>query len=228
MSESMWWLDEAWWEKKILPLGFITLSFRELATVSLSFVAAFLASLPFEFPIAGVSFGGRATVFCLIFGTGCTVSSRRVKLLPVEVQVLSLLRIQGIAKARAILQNFPRSRKKKQLSAPESNQPPIMQEMVVEDFKNPIPLVIFGRVKEDIQNGVRVLLFLDDQVRVEDLIAPQKPRYRLSYVPLPQDVGTHALTVKLEGSSKPLVSLCVSIKGESSETRAPPTMKGEQ
>jgi len=148
MSESMWWLDEAWWEKKILPLGFITLSFRELATVSLSFVAAFLASLPFEFPIAGVSFGGRATVFCLIFGTGCTVSSRRVKLLPVEVQVLSLLRIQGIAKARAILQNFPRSRKKKQRSAPESNQPPIMQEMVVEDFKNPIPLVIFGRVKE--------------------------------------------------------------------------------
>src|SRR5439155_8606707 len=123
MSESMWWLDEAWWEKKILPLGFITLSFRELATVSLSFVAAFLASIPFEFPIAGVSFGGRATVFCLIFGIGCTVSSRRVRLLPVELQVLYFLRTQGMAKVRAILRNLPISRKPKQRSSPESNNP---------------------------------------------------------------------------------------------------------
>src|SRR5712691_1267880 len=222
MSESMWWLDEAWWERKILPLGFITLSFRELATVSLSFAAAFLASLPSEFPIAGVSFGGRATVFCLIFGTGCTVSSRRVKLLPVELQVLYLLRMQGIAKVRTILRNLPRLRKQKQRPAPESKQPPLVQEMVVEDFKNPIPLVIFGRVREDIQKGTRALLFLDDQVRGEDSISPQKPGYRLSYVPLPEDMGMHALTVKLEGSSKPLVSLYLSIKGKSLETRAPP------
>src|SRR2546428_1539497 len=146
MSESMWWLDEPWWERKILPLGFITLSLRELATVSLSFVAAFLASLPFEFQIAGVSFGGRATVFCLIFGTGCTVSSRRVKLLPVELQVLYLLRTQGMAKVTAILRNLPRSRNRKQCFSPESKQPPVVQEMLVEDFKNPISLVIFGRV----------------------------------------------------------------------------------
>src|SRR5438128_9304561 len=129
MSESIWWLDEAWWERKILPLGFITLSFRELATVSLSFVAAFLASLPFQFPIAGVSFGGRATIFCLIFGTGCTVSSRRVKLLPVELQVLYLIRMAGIAKIRAILRNLPRFRKQKQRSAPDSTQPVVVHEM---------------------------------------------------------------------------------------------------
>src|SRR5438132_8639804 len=113
MSKSIWWLDEAWWERKILPLGFITLSFRELATVSLSFAAAFLASLPFEFSIAGVSFGGRATVFCLIFGTGCAVSGRRVKLLPVELQVLYLLRVLGTAKMKAILGSLPRLRKQK-------------------------------------------------------------------------------------------------------------------
>ena len=222
----MWWLDEAWWERKMLPLGFITLSFRELATVSLSFVAAFLASLPFEFPIAGVSFGGRATVFCLTFGTGCTVSSRRVKLLPVELQVLYLLRTQGTAKVRVILRNLPRSRNRKQCSTPEGKQRPTVQEIVVVDFKNPIPLVIFGRVKEGIQNGTRALLFLDHQVRGENPISPQKPRHRLSYVPLPEDVGTHALTVKLEVSSRPLVSLCLSIKGKSLEIRAPPTRKG--
>jgi len=227
MSESMWWLDEAWWERKILPLGFITLSFRELATVSLSFAAAFLASLPFDFPIAGVSFGGRVTVFCLVFGTGCTVSSRRVKLLPVELQVLYLLRTQGIAKVRAVLRNLLRSRKQKRRSAPEGKQPPTVLEMVVEDFKNPIPLVVFGRVKEGIQNGTRVLLFLDDQVRGEDLISPQKPRYRISFVPLPEDVGMHSLTVKLEESSRLLVSLYLSIRGNSLETRAPPVRNGE-
>ena len=209
----------------MLPLGFITLSFRELATVSLSFVAAFLASLPFEFPIAGVSFGGRATIFCLVFGTGCTVSSRRVKLLPVELQVLYLLRTQGTAKVR-VLTNLPRSRNRKQCSTPEGKQRPTVQEIVVVDFKNPIPLVIFGRVKEGIQNGTRALLFLDHQVRGENPISPQKPRHRLSYVPLPEDVGTHALTVKLEVSSRPLVSLCLSIKGKSLEIRAPPTRKG--
>ena len=208
-------------------MGFITLSFRQLATMSLAFFASFVVSLPFEFPIAGVSFGGRATVFCLIFGTGCTVSSRRVKLLPVELQVLYFIRIQGTAQVRAILRNLPRSREQKQRSAPESKQPPIVQEMVVEDFKNPIPLVIFGRVKEGIQNGARALLFLDDQLRGEDLISPQKPRYRLSYVPLSEDVGTHALTVKLEGSSGLLVSLYLSIRGKSLETRAPPTRNGE-
>src|SRR5207245_1602751 len=107
-------------------------------------------------------------VFCLIFGTGCTVSSRRVKLLPVELQVLYLLRTQGMAKVTAILRNLPRSRNRKQCFSPESKQPPVVQEMLVEDFKNPIPLVIFGRVKEDIQDGTRALLFLDDQVREED------------------------------------------------------------
>ena len=70
MSESIWWPDEAWWERKSLPLGFITLSFRQLATILLSFLTAFVVSLPFEFAIAGASFGGRAAVFCIVFGIG--------------------------------------------------------------------------------------------------------------------------------------------------------------
>jgi len=63
MSESIWWPDELWWERKVLPLGFITLSFRQLATIMAAFLAAFFVSLPFTFPIAGLSFGGRAAVF---------------------------------------------------------------------------------------------------------------------------------------------------------------------
>ena len=49
MSESIWWPDEPWWERKVLPLGFVTLSFRQLATMTIAFLAAFLVSLPFSF-----------------------------------------------------------------------------------------------------------------------------------------------------------------------------------
>jgi hypothetical protein len=57
MSESIWWPDEPWWERKALSLGFVTLSFRQLGTLTVAFLVAFLASAPFTFPVAGVSFG---------------------------------------------------------------------------------------------------------------------------------------------------------------------------
>jgi hypothetical protein len=66
----------------------------------LSFLAAFVVSLPFEFAIAGASFGGRAAVFCIVFGVGYMISSRRVKLLPVELQAFYLLRTKGMSKVR--------------------------------------------------------------------------------------------------------------------------------
>src|ERR1700752_1146942 len=100
MSESISWPDEPWWERKALPLGFITLSFRQLATMMIAFLAAFLISLPFSFAIAGVSFGGRATVFCGVFGVGYFISNRRVRLLPVELQALYFLRTDGVKKLR--------------------------------------------------------------------------------------------------------------------------------
>src|SRR5438552_14149969 len=106
MSDSIWWIDESWWERKVLPLGFVTLSFRQLATMMIAFLAAFLVSLPFAFPIAGMSFGGRAAVFCGVFGVGFVVSSRRVKLLPVELQALYFLRTDGIKRLGRSLRSF--------------------------------------------------------------------------------------------------------------------------
>ena len=106
MSESIWWPDEAWWERKALPLGFITLSFRQLVTIMLSFLMAFVVSLPFEFAIAGASFGGRAAVFCIVFGVGYMISSRRVKLLPIELQAFYYLRTEGMSKVRMKLDSL--------------------------------------------------------------------------------------------------------------------------
>jgi hypothetical protein len=216
MSDSIWWPDEAWYERKALPLGFITLSFRQLATIMFSFLTAFLLSLPFEFAIAGASFGGRAAVFCITFGVGYMVSSRRVKLLPIELQAFCYLRTEGIIKVRMKLDRRFGSKKHGVESPAKTTPSPVMQEISVEDFKNPIPLIVSDTLK-GIQKETRVMLFLDEQARGEDLVSPQRPRYRLTYVPLQDDVGKHLLTVRLDGSSEPLVSVDLLVQGRGAE-----------
>ncbi|MGD0639063.1 MAG: hypothetical protein ABSA72_13600, partial [Nitrososphaerales archaeon] len=162
MSDSIWWPDESWYERKALPLGFITLSFRQLVTIMFSFLTAFLVSLPFEFAIAGASFGGRAAVFCVVFGVGYMISSRRVKLLPVELQALYYLRTEGMSKVQMRLGLLFGSKKDRLESLARTTPPPIMQEISVEDFKNPIPLTVSDTVK-GIQKETRVFLSLDEQ-----------------------------------------------------------------
>jgi hypothetical protein len=216
VSESIWWPDEAWYERKSLPLGFITLSFRQLGTILLSFIMAFVVSLPFEFAIAGASFGGRAAVFCIVFGVGYMISSRRVKLLPIELQAFYYLRTEGMSKVRMKLDSLFGS-KKRGVEVPAKTTPPsVKQEISVDDFKNPIPLIVSDTVK-GIQKETRALLFLDEQARGEDLVSPQMPRYRLTYVPLQGDVGKHLLTVRLDGSAEPLVSVDLLVQGRSAE-----------
>jgi len=216
VSDSIWWPEEQWWERKSLPLGFITLSFRQLVTIMVSFLTAFLVSLPFEFAIAGASFGGRAAVFCVVFGVGCMISSRRVKLLPIELQALYVLRTEGVSKVRMKLDSLFGT-KRRVIDVPtEKRLLPAVQEISVEDFKHPIPLTVSDAVK-GIQKETRVLLFLDEQARGEDLVSPQRPRYRLTYVPLQDDVGKHLLTVRLDGSTEPLVSVDLLVQGRSAE-----------
>jgi hypothetical protein len=216
MSESIWWPDIPWWERKVLPLGFTTLSFRQSATDAITLLTAFLASLPFDFAIAGVSFGGRAAVFCTVFGMGYMISSHRVKLLPVELQALYFLRTKGVRKVRMKLNLLIRAEKHVTDLSCEIARPSVEQEMSVEDFKSPIPLTVSGMVK-GIRKETRALLYLDDQVRGEDMLSAQKPRYRLTYVPLPEDVGKHHLSVRLEESPEPLVSVDLCVQGRSAE-----------
>jgi len=174
-----------------------------------SFAAAFVISLPFEFPIAGATFGGRAAIFCLVFGIGYMISSRRVKLLPIELQAFYFLRTEGLSKAKLALLGS----KRHEIDPPgEAGLQSGLQVISVEDFKNPVPLTVSDAVK-NIQKETRVLLFLDEQARGEDVVSPQKPRYRLSYVPLQADVGKHLLTVRLDGSVEPLVSFELLVQG---------------
>ena len=212
MSESIWWPDEAWYERKSLPLGFITLSFRQLGTILLSLGAAFFVSLHFNFPIAGASFGGRAAVFCVVFGVGYFISSRPVRLVPTELQLAYDIRTKGLVKFRAILRGRNAEESKQEIE----NREPAVQEMLVEDFKAPVPLVVSETVSQ-VEHEARAQLLLDEQLRGEDLVSPQRPRFRFVFRPLPEDIGTHDLTVRLEGSAVPLLMMRLSIKGRSTE-----------
>jgi hypothetical protein len=197
-------------------LGFTTFSFRQLATLMIAFLAAFLVSLPFTFPMAGVSFGGRAAAFCVVFGVGYVVSNRRVKLLPAELQAFYFLRTDGMNKLAKSFRRPVGHEKPQNDSLPEREQSPTMQEISVDDFKNPVPLVISDRV-DGVQAEMRALLLVDDKLRQQDLVSPEKPRYRLVYVPVAEDLGSHRLEVKLEGSSEPLLSINLLLKGRIQE-----------
>ena len=216
MSESIWWPDDAWWERKVLPLGFITLSFRQLGTILFAFLAAFVISLPFQFPIAGISFGGRAAVFCGVFGVGYIISNRRVKLLAAELQALHYLRTVEIVKVRRMLGRSLGRRRTVNESSSKDDEPLVPLKIAVDDFRNPLPLVISDRVG-GVSKEEKVQLFLDDQLRGEDLLTPQKSRYRLLYSPLPQDVGNHRLCVKVNDSSEPIVAINLQLGGKGSE-----------
>jgi hypothetical protein len=197
-------------------LGFVTLSFRQLATMIIAFVSALLLSLPFTFSIAGVSFGGRAIVFCGVFGVGYVVSNRRVKLLPLELQSLYFLRTEGIRKLRNGMRQSAGREKLENHSPQESEWSPGTQEITVDDFKNPVSLVISDRV-EGVQSETRALLLVDDTPREQDLVSAEKPRYRLVYFPVAEDLGSHRLEVKLEGSTESLLSINLLLKGRVAE-----------
>jgi hypothetical protein len=217
MSESIWWADLPWWERKVLPLGFVTLSFRQLATMMIAFLAAFFVSLPFTFPVAGVSFGGRAAVFCAVFGVGYVVSNRRVKLLPVELQAIYFLRTDGMNELGRSLRRLAGRENPENDFLPGSEQSCVTQEIMVDDFKNPVPLVISDRV-EGVQSETRALLLVDGAPREQDLVTLEKPRYRLVYVPVAGDLGSRRLDVKLEGSAKSLLMINLLLKGRTPET----------
>jgi hypothetical protein len=86
----------------------------------------------------------------------------------------------------------------------------------VDDFKNPVPLVISDRL-DGVQGETRALLLVDDKLRGQDLVSPEKPRYRLIYVPVAEDLGSRRLQVKLEGYSESLLSINLLLKGRAQE-----------
>jgi hypothetical protein len=220
MSESIWWPEEHWWEKKVVPLGFVNFSLRQLATLLGGVLLGLLVSQPFGFPIFGVSFGGRALVFFVFVGLGYIIAIRRVKMLPLELQLYYVLRKKALERLRAKLSSVPLFGQIVGASAGSvASMPMSVQEMTVEDFKNPVPFAVTSRVK-GLGAKSLVSLYLDDERRSDGTVSPEKPGYRLLYYPRPEDVGTHRLTARLDSTGETLVSVQLDVK-----TRSPDTVR---
>jgi len=87
-SEDSWWEDEQWWERKSIPLGFLILSFRQLAIIVLFSFLGYFVSLPVRFTLLTFSFAGRAIVFLAFLLIGLALANRRVKMVPPELQLI--------------------------------------------------------------------------------------------------------------------------------------------
>ena len=197
--ESIWWPEEQWWEKKAIPLGFVSLSLRQAATLAGGVLVGLVVSSAFNFPLAGISFGGRAVAFFFVVGVSYVVSVKRVRMVPLELQGYYFLKRNGIDALRARLHRVPLA--KSFVKAPSSPSPDAprrnAQEMVVDDFKHPMPLVISGKAPS-LTGLSKVTLCVDGGIRAEETVAPEKRGYRLVYRPGPGDVGEHELTVRLD------------------------------
>jgi len=87
-TEDSWWEDEQWWERKSIPLGFLILSFRQLAIIVLFSFLGYFISLPVRFTLLTFSFAGRAIVFLAFLLIGLALANRRVKMVPPELQLI--------------------------------------------------------------------------------------------------------------------------------------------
>jgi len=87
-SEDSWWENEQWWERKSIPLGFLILSFRQLAIILLFSFLGYSVSLPVRFTLLTFSFAGRAVVLLAFLLVGLALANRRVKMVPPELQLI--------------------------------------------------------------------------------------------------------------------------------------------
>jgi hypothetical protein len=205
VSESTWWREEFWWEKGLFQLGGSSISARQLGTLAVICVFAFLASLPVGFSLDGISFAGRLTVFGLIVLVGYFgLVQRRVKAVPLELQIF-----YWIARRRA-------GAKEKQIKpgARSVSEPSVeTHQILVDDFKDPTPFSFTGTVRVGAPGIVQLLV--GGEARDQAPVTPENGSYRLIYRPQPKDLGVQEGALRLQGSTKPLSAfkVVVSAKG---------------
>lgn len=209
MSESIWWPDEYWWEKRSVPLGFVTLSPLGLLSLVVWGALALLVSLPFNFPVGGISFGGRALAFLVLMMVGLSFVRRRSKMVPVQMQLLYLLMTRSTAKKKstagaAAEREAPKAR---------AEEPYTLE---AESTTKLRPMTIVGRCRRT-KLPRKASLYIDGVPR-KDSEAYTVPKsntqseYQIVFLPTVADIGVHDLEVRIEGEAEPAYKAKVEVK----------------
>ena len=200
LDSAIWWRINSKLEVKNIHLFGFHFSPRQLLLTFIALAAGSVISLPL-----GASLG-RLIVAGLFALTGLMVSSKQVKMTPIEFVILYRLTKYGAVN------------KKQAPSGPGAsgtpNQPGASKEgrvemLPVEDFTRPTPYNISGRVKAE--KRVKLSLFLDDELLDEQAVSPSSSQYWFVYLPKVEHIGTHDLTIRAEGVEEPLFSRTIAV-----------------
>lgn len=202
VSESVWWKDEPWWEKKTIPLGIMMSSPRQLTTLVVAASLGLVISIP-----VGLAAGlfGRVAVLAASVFVGLVISRKRVKLIAVEMQLLFLV-LGREAQGRKGEEG-----KEKEEKALKTRPAEPEQELVVEDFKDPPAYSITGRIRRA-KGRLRLFLYVDEERRAEDYVDESKSEWWFVYLPLRKDIGAKEIVVRMEDAKDPLMAFRLTVK----------------
>ena len=186
---------------------------RELIIMIASVALGLLFTSPVGLLLHPLTLIDRGIIMAPFLLFGFLLASKRVKTLPIELQLFYRFVLErkpklDIKSGQKALENPAEVPGAEETSGRRRKKD---RGMLVEEenFENPIPISFTGKVKTPIQR--KVFLYLDGSLRGEDYVSPTKNSFRVMYVPREEDVGTHDLTVKVEGERDPVVATPVTV-----------------
>ncbi|MGP8125128.1 MAG: hypothetical protein ACLQEQ_04565 [Nitrososphaerales archaeon] len=195
-DSSVWWRVNSALEVKNVYLFGFHLSPRTLLLTLSSLAVGAVVTLPFS--LALIVKAGVLGTFTL---AGFVVSSKRIKMTPLELVILYRFTQYG-------------GRPKQVSARPIEEEHPMEDKgsvdmMPIEDFTKPTPYNIGGRLR--VQKPTKLSLLLDSRQLSECTVTPTSSEYWFLYKPEAKDIGTHDLTIKAEGMAEPIFQKSIAV-----------------
>ena len=173
LDSAIWWRINSRLEVKNIHLFGFHFSPRQLLLTLVALAAGSVISAPL-----GASLG-RLAVAGLFALAGLMVSSKQVKMTPIELVILYRLTKYGASgKGEAPSRPAPGEARAKAGAVKERAD---VEMLPVEDFTRPTPYNVSGRLRTE--KRVKLSLFLDDKLLDEQAVTPSSSQYWFVYVP---------------------------------------------
>ena len=199
-DSTIWWRINSRLEVKNVHLFGFHFSPRQLLLTLVALAAGSVISAPL-----GASLG-RLAVAGLFALAGLMVSSKEVKMTPIELVILYRLTKYGASGKREPSFRPAPGEAHPKAGAREEGE---VELLPVEDFTRPTPYNVSGRLRAE--KRVKLSLFLDDELLDEQAVSPSSSQYWFVYLPKVEHIGTHDLTIRAEGVAEPLFRRTIAV-----------------
>jgi hypothetical protein len=196
-ESAVWWRINSGLEVQSIHLFGFHLSPRMLLLTLLSLMVGLVVSVP----VPGTIY--RAGVVCVFALGGFMVSSKKVKMTPLELIILYRLTRY---RAKTTPAKVARAESHEQKAEGKEEE---VEMLPVEDFTKPTPYNITDRLK--VNKTTKLSLYLDSRLLAEAQVSPTSPHYWFLYRPEAGDIGTHDLVIRAEGREEPVFQKIVAV-----------------